>query len=96
MKAKLDPVDGKWFIVGHESHRFTSEEDAETAHDYAIDFVCYEMNRETRHRRSAERAPETVGQYVENQLLAAAKSGHGLSAERCRELAYKLGVLTNV
>jgi hypothetical protein len=29
---------------------------------------------------------------VENALLSAAKDGYGLNAERCRELAYKLGV----
>jgi hypothetical protein len=31
---------------------------------------------------------------VENKLMAAAKDGHGLNAEQCRELAYKLGVLS--
>ena len=29
---------------------------------------------------------------VENKLLAAHKSGNGIDAEQCRELAYKLGV----
>lgn len=29
---------------------------------------------------------------VENALLAAHKSGNGIGAEQCRELAYKLGV----
>lgn len=29
---------------------------------------------------------------VDNELLAAAKSGSGIDPERCRELAYKLGV----
>jgi hypothetical protein len=33
---------------------------------------------------------------VENVLLAAAKDVHGLSAEQCRALAYKLGTLTNL
>lgn len=33
---------------------------------------------------------------AENVLLAAAKSGKGLSAEQCRELAFKLGVPAGV
>ena len=50
--------DGSWRIAGQEQHKFSTRQDAETAHDYAIDFVCYEMNRERRHRRAVERAKQ--------------------------------------
>lgn len=49
---------GVWRITGHERHEFSTESDAQTAIDFAIDFVCYEVNRESRHRRAAERAKE--------------------------------------
>lgn len=56
----LDPVDNRWRIKGQEQHSFSTELDAETAHDYAIDMISDEMSRETRQRRAAERAKETT------------------------------------
>lgn len=58
MKVYRDPVDGFVRIKGYEDHHFTSESDAETAMDFAIDFARQELFKESRYRRAAERAGE--------------------------------------
>lgn len=55
MKVYRDAVDGFFRIQGYEDHHFTSEADAETAMEFAIDFARQELFKEARYRHAAAR-----------------------------------------
>ena len=61
MTPAYDIVDGMWRYTGHESIRFTSEQDAKAGLQLAAALIGQEMVKEMRNRRAAERGKVAHG-----------------------------------